>query len=171
MKDLLIRSASISDAEALLEIYAPYVEKTAITFEYKVPSLDEFRRRIESTLSRYPYILAEKHGHILAYAYAGVFKDRAAYDHCAEVTVYVSGDARGMGIGRELYRVLEEKLAKLGILNLYACIAVTDIEDEYLTNDSAHFHEHMGYKTAGRFTRCGYKFGRWYDMIWMEKFI
>lgn len=171
IKDIVIRRATVADAKAILEIYAHYVVNTAITFEYDVPSPEEFAGRIEKTLRRYPYIVAEKGGQMVGYAYAGVFKDRAAYDHCVEVTVYLRHDSCGTGIGAALYKALEELLQEMGILNLYACIAVTDTEDEYLTNRSAHFHERLGYRTVGRFTKCGYKFSRWYDMVWMEKFI
>ncbi len=171
IKSIHIRPAGLSDAEAILEIYAHYVKNTAITFEYDVPSPEEFAGRIENTLRRYPYIVAERDGQIVGYAYAGVFKDRAAYDHCVEVTVYLHPEVCGAGIGAALYEALEGCLAEMGILNLYACIAVTGTEDEYLTNRSARFHERVGYRTAGRFTKCGYKFGRWYDMVWMEKFI
>ena len=77
MENIVIRSASVNDAEALLNIYAYYVENTAITFEYDVPTLEEFTHRIENTLKKYPYLVAEKDGEILGYAYAGVFKDRS----------------------------------------------------------------------------------------------
>ena len=108
---------------------------------------------------------------ILGYAYAAVFKDRAAYDRCVEVTVYLAPEAQGRGIGKALYAELEQRLAEMGIINLYACIAVTDTEDEYLTNRSRDFHAHLGYREIGTFRKCGWKFGRWYDMVWMEKFI
>ncbi len=166
-----IRSATEKDAGRLLEIYAYYVEKTAISFEYDVPSPEEFRRRIAHILEKYPYLVAEEDGVIVGYAYAGVFKGRAAYDHSCEVTVYVDRKAKGKGYGRALYEALEEALRKQGILNLYACIGDPIEEDEYLTKNSEAFHRHMGYAKVGEFHRCGYKFGRWYNMIWMEKII
>jgi phosphinothricin acetyltransferase len=88
-----------------------------------------------------------------------------------ETTIYLKKGSAGKGYGRRLYEALEEVLKKQNILNLNACIAYTDIEDEYLTNQSMRFHEHMGYRLVGTFRQCGYKFGRWYDMIWMEKMI
>lgn len=166
-----IRTATINDAEELLEIYRPYVEDTAISFEYDVPTVEEFAGRIESIKKKYPYIVAVEDGKIIGYAYAGVFKGRAAYDHCVETTIYIKSDCKGKGIGRKLYEELEKELKAQGIRNLYACIAVCDVEDEHLTNDSWHYHEHMGYELVGRFHKCGYKYDRWYDMIWMEKFI
>lgn len=166
---MLIRSAATEDADRLLEIYSYYVENTAISFEYETPSLEEFRGRISHTLEKYPYLVLEENGMIQGYAYAGVFKGRAAYDHCCEVTIYLDRDSKGKGYGRALYEALEDALKKQGIINLYACIGDPIVEDEYLTKDSEKFHQHMGYTKVGEFHRCGYKFGRWYNMIWMEK--
>lgn len=166
-----IRAAVPEDAAALLAIYAPYVEHTAITFEYDVPSLSEFRGRIEKTLTRYPYLVAEIDGKPVGYAYAGPLKDRRAYDYCVELSIYVDETCRKHGVGRLLYDGLENCLGEMGITNLYACIGYPDIEDEYLTKNSAGFHEHMGYEIIGSFRKCGYKFKRWYSMVWMEKII
>lgn len=171
MNNMIIRIADPGDAQALLDIYTPYVENTVITFEYEAPSLEEFRERIENTLTKYPYLAAEEDGEIVGYAYAGSFKSRAAYGWAVETSIYVRMDQKRKGIGRELYRVLERALVLQNIVNLNACIASTHAEDEYLTNDSIHFHEHLGYRMVGEFRKCGYKYNRWYDMVWMEKFI
>lgn len=171
MNQISIRSASVKDAEELLNIYAYYVENTAITFEYNVPTLELFTKRIENTLKKYPYLVVEKDGEILGYAYAGVFKDRVAYDWSAEATIYLKHDAVKCGLGRILYEALEKEMKKRGFLNLYACIGYPVDEDEYLTKNSAQFHEHLGYEKVGEFHKCGYKFGRWYHMVWMEKII
>ena len=168
---LIIRSAVPEDAPALLAIYAPYVETTAITFEYEVPTVEEFRRRIEKTLTFYPYLVAEEEGTILGYAYAGAFHERAAYAWGVEVSIYVVQNARGRGLGRALYAELERLLKEMGILNLNASIAYPEQEDEHLTCASIHFHRRMGYEWVGQFRNCGYKFGRWYHMVWMEKII
>ena len=165
----MIREAKPEDAKALLEIYAYYVENTAITFEYDVPSTDVFRDRIIRTLEGYPYLVLEENGSILGYAYAGVFKDRPAYSRCCELSIYLSCGERRRGYGRMLYEALEAELKKRGFLNLYACIADPIVEDEYLTRNSEQFHRHLGFAKVGEFHRCGYKFGRWYNMIWMEK--
>ena len=168
---MVIRSASTADAARILNIYAYYVVNTAITFEYEVPTLCEFRGRVKNTLERYPYIVIEEDGKIVGYAYAGPFKERAAYDRSCEVSIYLDRDSRGRGYGRALYEELEKRLASRGILNLYACVASPIEEDEYLTDDSEQFHARLGYKRVGEFHQCGYKFGRWYNMIWMEKLI
>ena len=166
-----IRSAVPADAERRLSIYAYYVENTAITFEYDVPSLDDFRDRMENTMKRYPFLVVLKDGTVEGYAYAGPFVGRAAYDRSSETTIYIRADSRKSGLGRILYEALEAELKKMGILNLYACIGYPMIADEYLTTNSADFHAHLGYEKVGEFHMCGYKFERWYNMIWMEKII
>ena len=166
-----IRVAEERDAAALAEIYSYYVEKTAITFEYETPSTEEFTERIHNIKEKYPYIVAEENGEILGYAYGSAFHPRAAYGWCAEMSIYVKHERRGSGAGGRLYRALESLLAEMGVLNLNACIAVAPKEDEYLTNASVEFHKHFGYKRVGEFHRCGYKFNRWYNMVWMEKMI
>ncbi len=166
-----IRKAELADASQILEVYRPYVEHTAITFEYTVPGLEEFTQRIARTLERHPYIVAERGGKIIGYAYVSRFVGRAAYDWAVETSIYIAQDARHTGIGKRLYYALEDILKKQGILNMEACIAVAETEDEYLDNNSEHFHEHLGYRLVGGFKKCGYKFGRWYDMVWMEKLI
>lgn len=166
-----IRIASLGDAERLRDIYAPYVEKTAITFEYRVPTVEEFAGRIGKTLERYPYLVAEVEGKAAGYAYAGVFHDRAAYDWAVETSIYVAWEKKGLGIGRALHDSLEAVLREQGILNMNACIASPRQEDEYLTRNSVEFHAHLGYRLVGEFWQCGYKFGRWYNMVWMEKHI
>lgn len=170
-KELNIRTASEKDAAGLLEIYRPYVEHTAITFEYDVPTIEEFAKRITHTLKQYPYLVAEMDGRMIGYAYVSPFKERAAYDWAVETSIYVQKEAKRQGIGRRLYDRLEQLLQQQGILNVNACIAYPQAEDEYLTKDSVHFHEKLGYEMVGTFHQCGYKFGRWYDMVWMEKMI
>ena len=171
MSAIMIRDARPEDAERLLEIYAYYVRDTAITFEYDVPALSEFQARMRNTMRRYPYLVIEEGGKIQGYAYAGAFVGRAAYDWSCEMTVYLDHAAHKRGFGRKIYGALESALREMGILNLYACISYPENEDEYLTRNSADFHAHLGFTQVGRFRKCGYKFGRWYDMIWMEKII
>ena len=140
MKSVLIRTVTEADAPRLLEIYSYYVEKTAISFEYETPSLEEFRRRIRKTLERYPYLCVLADGVIAGYAYAGPFVGRAAYNRSSEMTIYLDPEARKYGFGRMLYEALEAALKEQGILNLYACIGYPEEDDEYLTKNSAQFH-------------------------------
>lgn len=166
-----IRTARPEDAAALLAIYAPYVEKTAITFEYDVPSVEDFRSRVEAVLSHYPYLVAEEAGQVLGYAYAGPFHTRAAYSWAVETSIYVRPGKKHMGLGGRLHGALENVLREQGYLNMNACIAVPERDDVFLTRNSVQFHEHLGYRLVGEFTQVGYKFGRWYNMVWMEKHI
>lgn len=171
MEQIQIRVATLADAAELLAIYAPYVEETAITFEYEVPTPEEFQRRMEHTLEKYPYLVAVYQGEIMGYVYAGTFKGRPAYDWCVETSIYIKKDCKRMGIGAKLYEELEKTLKKQNILNLNASIAYAAEEEPHLNHDSVRFHEKMGYRMVGTFHKCGYKYGRWYDMLWMEKFI
>ena len=169
--ELKIRAVSEADAGELVEIYRYYVEHTAITYECHVPSVEEFRQRIRHTLEKYPYLVAEDEKGILGYAYAGRFQSRAAYDWAVETTIYVKEDKKQRGIGKLLYQALEEISKAQNILNMNACIAYPENEDEHLTKNSVQFHEHLGYQMVGTFHQCGYKFETWYHMVWMEKFI
>jgi phosphinothricin acetyltransferase len=168
MSDILIRRATVEDAEAIWQIYRYYVECTAISFEITMPEREEIQRRIQKTLSAYPYLIAEEKGKVLGYAYAGPFIPREAYAHCAEVSIYLDKDHRQSGLGRRLYEEMFCCLKEMGIRNVYACIGVPEQEDAYLTDNSARFHAHMGFQEVGRFRNSGYKFGRYYHMIWME---
>lgn len=170
MSEIKIRSAVPDDAEKLLSIYAPYVTETAITFEYDVPSIEEFRARIEKTLAVYPYIVAVCDGTIVGYAYASRFSERKAYDFSVELSVYIDKNYHGQGLGRRLYSEMENRLFLMHVTNLYAKIAATPRKNDlYLTDGSILFHAAMGFETVGKFTSCAYKFGEWYDMVYMEK--
>ena len=171
MGKIEIRDAMLEDAEAILDIYSYYIENTAITFEYDLPSIEEFRERISNTKKKYPYLVIVDNGKIMGYAYAGAFGVRAAYAWSAEISIYIAQNVRKCGYGRKLYEALEHELARMGILNLYACIAYPVVNDKYLTKNSAEFHAYLGFKQVGLFEKCGYKFGNWYHMIWMEKII
>lgn len=171
MMDIVVRAVRSQDAPALLKIYAPYVKNTAVSFEYEIPSEEEFIKRIENTLLGYPYIAAVSEGEIIGYAYTGTFHSREAYSRSAETSIYIRSDKTGHGIGKLLYGVLESISKAQNITNLNACIACPEADDEYLTHNSIYFHEHMGYTPTGITHKCGYKFGRWYNILWMEKFI
>lgn len=171
MQDVYLRRATPEDAEELLKIYAPYVEKTVITFELTVPTVEEFKRRIAHTLEKYPYIVACKQHKIIGYAYTSAFHVRAAYAWCAETSIYVAMEEKKQGVGKLLYKALEDISKAQHILNLNACIAYPPVEDEYLTKNSVEFHKHLGYSITGEFHQCGFKFARWYGMVWMEKML
>ncbi len=170
---MTIEPVVVSDAEAILSIYSPYVLGSAVTFEYDVPGVDEFRERIKNISTKFPYVKAvDESSRILGYAYASTFKNRRAYDWCVETSIYVERGFRRAGLGAALYGELEKRLQKMGILNLNACITFPKGEsDPHLSKDSVKFHEKMGFKMVGMFHDCGYKFDTWYNMVWMEKMI
>ena len=161
-KNILIRTASPKDAGALLDIYRPYVTDTCITFETDVPAPDEFARRIQSILRSYPYLCAEEDGKIIGYCYASAFRTRRAYRWTCENSIYLDMRARGRGVGSLLERRLEEILIRQGFTGLDACIT-------YPNPESVAFHEKHGYTLCAHFHKCGYKMGRWLDVVWMEK--
>lgn len=170
-KVLSLRVATAIDAEKISSIYKPYVENTAISFEYIPPDAKEMESRITSKTRNYPFIVAEYNGEIAGYAYASPFLPRPAYIHSVETSVYVDMSLRAKGIGKALYAALEEILKLQNVLYMNACIAVTHNPDETLDNNSMDFHNKMGFRYVGRFNNSGYKFNRFYDMIWMEKLL
>ena len=173
--DFNIRVATVQDTQELLNIYEYYVLNTAISFEYEVPTVEEFKTRIENTLLKYPYLVAESNSEnkneIIGYAYASAFKSRPAYDWAVETSIYVKYGLTKSGVGKRLYQELERYLKMQNITNMNACIAVPEVEDEYCTRNSLDFHEHIGFNMVGEFHKCGYKFNRWYNMVWLEKII
>lgn len=169
MSDFTIRDARPADAERLAEIYAYYVRHTAVSFEYQPPAPEEFRARMERTIPRYPYLVAEDGGAVWGYAYAGPFIPRSACDWSCEASIYLDRRARRRGMGRSLYNALADRLREMGIVNLYACVAVPGVPDEYLDRSSVDFHTRMGFTEVGLFRNCGCKFGRWYHLVWLEK--
>ena len=169
MENVTIRTATINDAKDLLDIYSYYVKNTAVTFEYEVPTEEEFQNRILHILEQYPYLVAETEEGIVGYAYAGRYHPRAAFAWSVEMAIYLKKDIRQTGIGRKLYTLLEEILKEQGVVRTIAHIVMPS--DEYTDFNSMQFHEKMGYKLAGKFENIGYKFGGWYSTIWMEKMI
>ena len=158
----MIRSAVRADVPRLLAIYAPYIQKTCITFEYEVPSLKEFTARFDRITAKYPWIVWEEDGKILGYAYADTAFSRAAYAWDADLSIYLDESARGLGIGGKLYDALESTLARLGYHTLYAIITGEN-------SASVHFHKKRGYQLEGTLCQTGWKFGAWHDVYWYAK--
>ena len=158
----MIRIATGADVPEILAIYAPYIENTTITFEYDVPCRREFMQRFYTVTEKYPWLVWEEEGRILGYAYAAPPYARAAYSWCAEPSVYLRPEARGRGIGRKLYAALEELLKLQGYQVLYALITQENTA-------SLRFHEKLGYRERVLFPHCGFKFGRWLGVYWLEK--
>lgn len=159
-----IRQVQLSDAEQILKVYAPFITDTCISFEYVVPSVEEFTQRIASISAEYPYIVLEEDGVIVGYAYAHRYLERVAYSWDVEVTIYLAPRVQGKGLGVILYGALEKLLALQNIKNLYSCI----------TGDNVHsieMHRSMGYELIGTFPKAGFKHDRWLDVVWMAKTI
>lgn len=152
----------MQDVPRILEIYGPYVENTAISFEYDVPTLEEFTKRFLAIAARFPWLVWEEKGVILGYAYGSLPFERAAYQWCAEVSIYLCPEACGKGIGRKLYAALEKLLQDQGYRKVYAIITTAN-------EGSVAFHRAVGYKETATMPNCGYKFGKWYGTVWMEK--
>jgi len=158
----MIRPATEKDIPQILEIYAPYVENTTVSFEYDVPCLKTFTQRFYTYTAQFPWLVWEEDSRILGYAYASAPFERAAYRWCAEPSIYLLPEARGTGIATKLYTVLEAILEKQGYQVLYSLITSENAA-------SIRFHEKMGYHTLAEFPNCGFKFHRWLGLIWMEK--
>lgn len=171
MSEIKLRPATEADAEVLLNIYSYYVTDTAVTYEWDVPTVEEFRNRIKNVTAKFPYIVAEVDGEVVGYAYANTFRSRIAYSWTVETSIYVKKDCRRGGVGKALLTDLETKLKNQNVLNVYAVISYVEKEDEYLTHDSVKFHDVMGYKKVSEWHQCGYKFKRWYNIVIMEKML
>ena len=169
--NLLIRIAKEDDADELLKIYSYYVKNTAITFEQKVPSLEEFSNRIKETLINYPYLVAIVDGKIIGYIYASRFRTRESYICSAATSIYIEKSYQRKGIGKKLYSELCNILLKQNITNVYAGAADPIEEDEYLTHNSEYFHKSMGFEIVAKYNKCAIKFGKWYNLIKIEKII
>jgi len=169
MNDFRIRVATPADAPELVSIYAPYVAETAVTFEYEVPTVQEFTRRIENTLEKYPYLVAEFGGRIIGYTYASPFRPRAAYAWSVETSIYVRRDMKQRGVGRELYERLEIMLARQNVTNMYAYITLPSEGDDHVPAASFEFHRRLGYRKIGEYGKCANKFDHWFNMAIMEK--
>lgn len=157
-----IRIANKDDAQDILKIYQPYVEKTTITFEIDVPTVLDMQQRIEKTLQKYPYLVACCDDHIVGYAYAGAFHEREAYQWGAELSVYVDAKYHRQGIAKAMYKELISMLKKMHIQVVYADITHPNEKSEA-------FHEALGFQRIAVFHHCGYKFNEWHSIMYMEK--
>lgn len=158
----MIRLATEKDIPRILEIYSPYILNTAVSFEYTVPSFEEFTLRFQEITRQFPWIVWEEGGKVLGYAYGSLPFGRAAYRWCAASSIYLAPEAQGRGIGRKLYSTLNALLTAQGYRKSYAII----------TSDnpgSLRFHEKLGFRFLARFENCGIKFSKLYSVVWMEK--
>ncbi len=158
----MIRLAAEADIPAILDIYGPYILSTAWSFEYTVPSVEAFTLRFRHHTRCCPWLVWEEAGVVLGYAYAAPAFERAAFCWDGEVSVYLAPQAQGRGIGKRLYGALEKLMFGLGYRVLYALV----VEEN---EPSVAFHLALGYKKAMGLSRCGWKFDRWWSLLWLEK--
>ena len=156
----MIRIANFADARAIAAIYAHYVHKTAITFVAEAPTTADFVSRISDP--RYPFLVAVVNDRVVGFAYASMFRTKAAYRWDVELSIYLTPGIEGQGIGSELMEKLLAAVEKQGYLNAYSCIT--------MPNDrSVNLHKKFGFEELGCFPNSGYKMGAWHDVIWMGK--
>lgn len=158
----MIRVVRDADAQAMVEIYRPSIEQSAISFEIAVPSADEMRERVDSCLQQFPWIVDESEGRVRGYAYAAPYHARAAYRWAAIVSVYVGEGFLRQGVAGQLYRVLFSLLQEQGIRQVLAAIAVPNPA-------SQQFHESLGFRKVGEMPDVGYKLGQWQSMGWWQR--
>jgi len=157
----MIRLATPTDAVSMLAIYAPYIRNTSITFEIGVPPVAGFAHRIRSYQENWPWIVYEKNGQVVGYAYASRYRERIAYQWSVECSVYVHDDHLRSGIGRALYTALFSILKKQGFTTVYAVINLPN-------ERSVAFHESMGFTYFATYVKVGYKLGKWKDVGWWQ---
>ncbi len=144
-----------------MAIYAPFILSTPVTFELKIPSVEAFASRIGEISAKYPWLVAEKDGVILGYAYGSPHRSRAAYQWSVEVSAYLAPEARRQGVGTALYDRLFAELRELGYVNAYSGVVIPN-------EASTAFHQALGFTLVGIYHRIGYKLGRWHDTAWYE---
>jgi L-amino acid N-acyltransferase YncA len=159
---LVVRRASHEDALACQAIYAPYVRDTVISLELDVPSVPEIRDRMERSLETHEWLVLEDDTGIHGYAYGSSYRSRAAYRWACEVSVYVETGRRRTGAGRMLYDALFPRLVDRGYLTALAGMTLPNEASESL-------HRSLGFETVGTWSRIGWKFGAWHDVLWMQR--
>jgi phosphinothricin acetyltransferase len=160
----VIRLAIPADGGRLAEIYAPAVVGSGISFELEPPDGAEMARRVAYVTARTPWLVCEQRGVVTGYAYAGLHRDRPAYQWSVEVSAYVHPEHHHAGIARALYTSLFATLAVQGFHNAYAGVALPNAA-------SIAFHLAMGFSPVGTYRQVGYKLGRWRDVSWFERTI
>ena len=160
-KEIQIRLISAADIQEVLNIYAPFVLNTAITFEYEVPTIAEFRERVHTITSEFPWLICVVNGKIAGYTYANRFRHRTAYQWSVESAIYISPQTQSKGIGKALYATLFDLLRLQGYVNVYAGTCIPN-------DKSVALHRKMGFKEIGTFSKIGYKHCKWHDTLWFQ---
>jgi phosphinothricin acetyltransferase len=159
---MLIRHATPEDAAGCLDVYAPFADDTAISFEQQAPSLAEYTQRIIRVSRSHAFLVADDDGNIAGFAYAGVHRGRLAYRWSCEVSVYLDAAAQGRGLGRALYQTLFALLERQGYRMLLAGVALPNPA-------SVGLHRSLGFAEVGIYRRIGWKAGAWRDVMWLAR--
>lgn len=160
---VLVREATSQDYETLLDIYGLAVRDTVITWEYDIPSLQEFTGRFETIKAKgFPILVIENQGIVQGYAYASPYRDRFGYRFCCESTIYLKESCHGLGFGRQLYTALLEVLREQGFVAVIAGIASPNAQSE-------NFHLKMGFQFVGIHKEIGFKFGEWRSVAFYQR--
>lgn len=163
--EAIIRPVEYSDTEAITEIYNHYIMDTTVTFETKPLSINAMACRIKDISAKFPYFVTEQEGRVVGYCYVHQWKEREAYLHTLEVTIYLDPQHKGNGLGSKMLKKLVEACKESTHCRaLIACITEENTE-------SIAFHKRMGFEIVSHFKKVGYKFDRWLDVIDMEMLI
>lgn len=157
----IIRLATSNDIPAMLSIYAPYID-TDISFEYELPSLEAYRKKVEDIRVSYPYLVLEQAGELTGFAYAHSLREREAYQWSAELSIYLDRAQTAGGLGSSLYLTLMALLTLQGVRTVYGAITQGN-------GISLRFHEKLGFEHFADFRKVGYKNGHWLDVHWVQK--
>ena len=159
-----IRAAIPADIAAVTAIYRPAVLTGTASFELEPPDQAEMARRRQAvTQAGLPWLSAERDGALLGYAYAGTFRPRPAYRFCVENSIYVDPRARGQGVGGWLLAELIARCEAWGARQMVAVIG------DSANTASIKLHARLGFRAAGQVDHVGWKFGRWLDVVFMQR--
>lgn len=157
----MIREATPSDADAIADIYNYYILNTVITFEFEPITPQEIIHRMEKYKEMGPYLVSEEDGELIGYAYVSQFRERQAYEHSVEASIYLKHGCGGKGLGTKLYGELLSHVS----LERHVIIGGIALPNEA----SVRLHERCGFKKVAHFSEVGRKFGKWIDVGFWQK--
>jgi L-amino acid N-acyltransferase YncA len=160
----MIRPVQLSDAQALVDIYNPFIRDTIITFEEDEITAEEMASRIAKVTATFPWLVWEEDGIVLGYAYGSTWRTRHAYRFAVETTIYLAPDGQGKGMGPRLYDALLADLKQRGFHSALGCLALPN-------EPSIRLHEKLGFKKVGHMQEAGWKFGAWVDVGFWERML
>jgi phosphinothricin acetyltransferase len=160
----MIRPVQVADAQALADLYNPYIRDTIITFEEEPITAEDMTERIEKVTASYPWIVWEEAGVVRGYAYGSVWRTRHAYRYAVETAIYLSSSLHGRGVGAQLYEALLVELKARGFHSVLGCLSLPN-------EPSVRLHEKLGFQKVGHMKEAGWKFGTWVDVGFWERML